>query len=59
MRKSLSMIQLRTLETLRLQTKRKKNKRIDKEVAYLLENGLAGPSTSAWVSPCVLVGKPD
>ena len=34
-------------------------KHIDKEVAYLLENGLAGPSSSAWASACLLVGKPD
>ena len=36
-----------------------KKKHIDKEVAYLLENGLAEPSSSAWASPCLLVGKPD
>lgn len=30
-----------------------------KEVEYLLENGLAKPSCSAWSSPCLLVPKPD
>lgn len=29
------------------------------EVKYLLENGLAIPSSSAWSSPCLLVPKPD
>ncbi len=30
-----------------------------KECEYLLENGLAKPSSSAWSSPCLLEGKPD
>ena len=30
-----------------------------KEVDYLLQNGLAEPSTSPWASPCLLVDKPD
>lgn len=29
------------------------------EVRYLIEQGLAVPSTSAWSSPCVFVSKPD
>ena len=29
------------------------------EVAYLLENDLAVPSTSPWSSPCLLIPKPD
>lgn len=29
------------------------------EVKYLVEHGLAVPSTGAWSSPCVLVPKPD
>ena len=28
------------------------------EVAYLLSNGLATPSSSPWASPCILVPKP-
>lgn len=32
---------------------------IQQEVSYLVEHGLAVPSTSAWSSPCVLVPKPD
>uniref|UniRef100_H3C3V9 ribonuclease H n=1 Tax=Tetraodon nigroviridis TaxID=99883 RepID=H3C3V9_TETNG len=32
---------------------------LQQEVAYLLENDLAIPSTSAWSSPCLLVPKPD
>lgn len=29
------------------------------EVNYLLDNGLAKPSSSLWSSPCILVPKPD
>ncbi|KAL2085082.1 hypothetical protein ACEWY4_018402 [Coilia grayii] len=29
------------------------------EVKYLVDNGLAKPSSSAWSSPCLLVPKPD
>lgn len=36
-----------------------KRKYIDIEVDYLLDNGLAEPSASAWASPCLLVNKPD
>ena len=32
---------------------------MQQEVSYLVEHGLAVPSTSAWSSPCVLVPKPD
>lgn len=32
---------------------------LDSEVDYMLENGLAVPSTSSWSSPCILVQKPD
>ncbi|KAK0145445.1 Retrovirus-related Pol polyprotein from transposon 297 [Merluccius polli] len=32
---------------------------MQQEVNYLVEHGLAVPSTSAWSSPCVLVPKPD
>ncbi len=30
-----------------------------KEVTYLLENGLAKPSSSSWSSPCLLTPKSD
>ncbi len=36
-----------------------KRKIIESEVKYLVENGLAVPSSSAWSSPCLLVLKPD
>lgn len=36
-----------------------KRKVLESEVDYMLENGLAVPSTSSWSSPCLLVGKPD
>ena len=36
-----------------------KNKHVDTEVAYLLENGLAEQSLSTWASPCLLAAKPD
>ena len=29
------------------------------EVQYLVDHGLAGPSSSSWSSPCILVPKPD
>ncbi|XP_049912636.1 uncharacterized protein LOC126397732 [Epinephelus moara] len=32
---------------------------LENEVEYLLENGLAVPSSSAWSSPCLLVPKSD
>ena len=36
-----------------------KLKHLDAEVSYLLENGLAKPSSSSWSSPCLLVPKAD
>ena len=36
-----------------------KRRRLDAEVQYMIDNGLAVPSNSSWASPCVLVGKPD
>lgn len=36
-----------------------KQKVIDKEVNYLLENNLAVPSASSWASPCLIVQKSD
>ncbi|KAL2076463.1 hypothetical protein ACEWY4_027927 [Coilia grayii] len=36
-----------------------KEKFLEAEVRYLLENGLAKPSYSSWASPCLLVAKPD
>ncbi len=36
-----------------------KRKVMEEEVKYLLENGLAVPSSSAWSSPCLLVQKSD
>lgn len=32
---------------------------LESEVKYMLDNGLAEPSSSAWASPCLLVKKPD
>ena len=32
---------------------------MEKEVAYLMDHGLAQPSSSPWASPCILVKKPD
>lgn len=36
-----------------------KRLRLKQQVAYMLENGIAEPSNSAWSSPCVLAGKSD
>ena len=36
-----------------------KRLRLQKQVNYMLENGIAVPSTSAWSSPCLLAGKTD
>ncbi|KAL2091618.1 hypothetical protein ACEWY4_013881 [Coilia grayii] len=36
-----------------------KQKVLDAEVQYLLDNGLAKPCYSSWASPCLLVPKPD
>ncbi|KAK4327632.1 hypothetical protein Pmani_001905 [Petrolisthes manimaculis] len=36
-----------------------KREALRKEVAFLLDHGLAERSTSEWASPCVLVDKPD
>ncbi len=36
-----------------------KRKVMEEEVNYLVENGLAVPSSSAWSSPCLLVPKSD
>ena len=36
-----------------------KSKHLDVEIAYMLENNIARPSTSSWASPCILVPKPD
>ena len=36
-----------------------KQKILEDEVQYLLDNGLAKPSYSSWASPCLLVAKPD
>lgn len=32
---------------------------LEKEVQYMLENGIAEASSSSWASPCILVNKPD
>ena len=36
-----------------------KCKFLDAEVRYMLENGVAEPSSSIWASPCLLVPKSD
>ena len=36
-----------------------KQQYLEKEITYLLENGLIEPSKSNWSSPCILVPKPD
>ena len=40
-------------------TSPEKKRLMREEVRYLLENGLAAPSTSPWASPCLLVKKED
>ncbi|XP_068240108.1 uncharacterized protein [Palaemon carinicauda] len=40
-------------------TSLEKQQRMKEEVSYLLKNGLATRSTSAWASPCLLVPKPN
>lgn len=37
----------------------KKRKVMDAEIQYMLENGIAEPSSSSWASPCLLVEKSD
>lgn len=32
---------------------------MDAEIQYMLENGIAEPSSSSWASPCLLVEKSD
>ena len=32
---------------------------LDAEVAYMLQNNIAIPSSSSWISPCILVPKQD
>lgn len=36
-----------------------KQKKLETEVKYLIDNDLAEPSSSSWASPCILVNKPD
>lgn len=36
-----------------------KRKFLDAEVQYMLDNGIAQPSSSSWASPCLLVPKSD
>ena len=36
-----------------------KMKNLEKEIEYMLQNGIIEPSSSAWSSPCILVPKPD
>lgn len=36
-----------------------KRKYLDAEVKYMLDNGIAQPSSSSWASPCLLVPKSD
>ncbi len=36
-----------------------KRKIMDTEIQYMLENGIAEPSSSSWASPCLLVEKSD
>lgn len=36
-----------------------KRKALDSEVSYMVEHGIAAPSSSSWASPCVLVPKSD
>ena len=32
---------------------------MESEIQYMLENGIAEPSSSSWASPCLLVEKSD
>ena len=36
-----------------------KHKYVDAEIKYMLENNIADPSSSSWISSCLLVPKPD
>lgn len=36
-----------------------KQKILESQVTYMLDNGLAVSSSSAWASPCLLAKKPD
>ena len=36
-----------------------KGKLAEKEIEYMLTNGIIQPSDSSWSSPCVLVPKPN
>lgn len=36
-----------------------KRKRMEKEVEYMLKNGIAEPACSSWASPCLLADKDD
>ena len=36
-----------------------KRKYLDAEIRYMLDNGIAEPSSSSWASPCITVPKSD
>lgn len=36
-----------------------KQRHLESEIKYMIENNIAKPSFSSWASPCLLVGKPD
>lgn len=36
-----------------------KQSAIDKEIKYMLDNGILEPSSSPWSSPCIVICKPD